>query len=178
MDGRIRYTKMILKQTFLKLLENTPLENMTVKELCAAAEINRATFYRHYDDCYDLMDEIESEMLDDLKKLIAEQDSRNTLQKMLAKIKENKKLYCLLCSDKGDRYLSEKIIIVCYKQINLNMQKLFPNFTSTQREWIYRFIAKGCGGILELWINNGAKEPSEKVADFMLNLIDKIRASA
>ena len=110
MDGRIRYTKMVLKQNFLKMLRNTPLETMTVKELCAAAEINRATFYRYYDDCFSLMEEIEREMLDDLKKLIAEQDSRSALQKMLAKIKENKEIYCLLCSDNGDRYLTEKKI--------------------------------------------------------------------
>lgn len=174
MDGRIRYTKMVLKQNFLKMLRNTPLETMTVKELCAAAEINRATFYRYYDDCFSLMEEIEREMLDDLKKLIAEQDSRSALQKMLAKIKENKEIYCLLCSDNGDRYLTEKIIAVCYKQTDLNMQRLYPNLMRTQREWIYRFIAKGCSGILEVWINNGIKEPSEQVADFMLKLIDRI----
>ena len=49
MDLRIEKTRRAIKKAFLALLCVKRLEQITVKELCAAADINRATFYAHYD---------------------------------------------------------------------------------------------------------------------------------
>ena len=54
LDARKRYTQMILKQSFLKLLKEKPVNKITVKELCELSQINRATFYTHYSDCFAL----------------------------------------------------------------------------------------------------------------------------
>ena len=42
MDARKRYTQMVLKQSFLKLLKEKPVNKITVKEVCALAQLNRA----------------------------------------------------------------------------------------------------------------------------------------
>lgn len=47
-DARVRYTKMVIKNSFVKLLAKKPLEKVTVKEICELSEINRATFYKYY----------------------------------------------------------------------------------------------------------------------------------
>ena len=62
-DARVRYTKRVIKESFLLLLRKKPLNKITVKEVCESAELNRATFYSHYRDCFDLMEKIESEIL-------------------------------------------------------------------------------------------------------------------
>ena len=64
MDTRKRYTQMVLKQSFLKLLKEKPVNRITVKEVCALAQLNRATFYAHYSDCFALMESIENELID------------------------------------------------------------------------------------------------------------------
>ena len=64
MDARKRYTQMVLKQSFLKLLKEKPVNRITVKEVCALAQLNRATFYAHYSDCFALMESIENELID------------------------------------------------------------------------------------------------------------------
>ena len=51
LDARKRYTQMVLKQSFLELLKEKPVSRITVKEVCALAQLNRATFYAHYSDC-------------------------------------------------------------------------------------------------------------------------------
>ena len=43
-DPRIRYTRNIIQTSFLELLRQKPLENITVREICEKAEINRSTF--------------------------------------------------------------------------------------------------------------------------------------
>ena len=63
-DARARYTQRVLKESFLLLLREKPVNKITVKEVCELAELNRATFYAHYSDCFALMDKIEQELLD------------------------------------------------------------------------------------------------------------------
>ena len=46
MDRRIKYTKNIIKTTFLKKLEEKEINKITVSEICKEADVNRATFYR------------------------------------------------------------------------------------------------------------------------------------
>ena len=53
-DARIRYTQRVLKESFLTLLKQKPVNKITVKEVCEMAELNRATFYAHYSDCFAL----------------------------------------------------------------------------------------------------------------------------
>ena len=62
-DARIRYTRRVIKESFLSLLREKPVNKITVKEVCELAELNRATFYAHYSDCFALLDSIEQELL-------------------------------------------------------------------------------------------------------------------
>lgn len=48
MNQRVAITKKLLEEALLELLEKKPLERISITELCLAAGINRATFYRHY----------------------------------------------------------------------------------------------------------------------------------
>ena len=68
LDARKRYTQMVLKQSFLELLKEKPVSRITVKEVCALAQLNRATFYAHYSDCFALMESIENELIDAFEK--------------------------------------------------------------------------------------------------------------
>ena len=65
-DRRVKYTKMVIKESFINLLEKKDLSRITVKEICEDADINRATFYSHYTDVYDLLRKIENELLENV----------------------------------------------------------------------------------------------------------------
>ena len=64
MDLRVKKTKSAIINAFLQLRSKKPLERITVKELSDLAEINKATFYLHYKDIYDLSESLENELLD------------------------------------------------------------------------------------------------------------------
>ena len=61
MDIRIVKTKKAITEAFLQLRGQKALENISVKELCREAQINKSTFYSHYDDIYALSDALEKE---------------------------------------------------------------------------------------------------------------------
>lgn len=59
LDNRVRYTKAILQQALLKILQFKNIDRVTIKELCDEAKVNRGTFYLHYATPNDLLREIE-----------------------------------------------------------------------------------------------------------------------
>ncbi len=63
MDLREKKTIRSIKNAFLEIRSRTPLERITVKELCERAEISKATFYLHYRDIYDLSDILQMEII-------------------------------------------------------------------------------------------------------------------
>lgn len=63
-DARIRYTQKVLKESLLSLLKDKPINKITVKEVCDRAELNRATFYAHYSDCFALLESIENDLVE------------------------------------------------------------------------------------------------------------------
>ena len=66
MDRRVKYTKTIIKDTFISLLSSKDINKISVSEICKVADINRATFYRYYLDIYDLLDKIEDDFIEEI----------------------------------------------------------------------------------------------------------------
>lgn len=63
-NRRVRMTKKLLKDAILELLETRDMGRITVTDICAAADVNRSTFYAHYEDVHQLLREIENDMLE------------------------------------------------------------------------------------------------------------------
>lgn len=53
-----KQTQKFIMNTFMQLLENESLDNITVRDIVEECEINRNTFYYHYSDIYDLLDDV------------------------------------------------------------------------------------------------------------------------
>lgn len=63
MDLRVARTRRHIVTAFLELRAQKPLERITIKDLAARAEINKATFYLHFHDIYDLSDTVERDIV-------------------------------------------------------------------------------------------------------------------
>lgn len=61
MDLRVKKTRRAIRSAFYALLLEKPFEKITVKDITERAEINKTTFYAHYDTIYDLVDQLEEE---------------------------------------------------------------------------------------------------------------------
>lgn len=56
-DARVVRTKNELRSGLLRLLKNKPLERISVMQICSETHVNKMTFYKHYDDKFDLLDD-------------------------------------------------------------------------------------------------------------------------
>ncbi|WP_439443107.1 TetR/AcrR family transcriptional regulator C-terminal domain-containing protein [Listeria aquatica] len=66
-DRRTQKTKKAFHTAFLQLLENKTPAQITVSDLVRKADVNRSTFYRHYQEIQDLLDELIHFVLQDLR---------------------------------------------------------------------------------------------------------------
>ena len=69
-DRRVKRTCDALQQSLLSLMQHQPLEQITVRELCQKADINRGTFYLHYHDVYELYDAVQMGIMDELARTV------------------------------------------------------------------------------------------------------------
>ena len=57
-NQRVRLTKKLFRDSLIALLRKKKIYQITVSELCAAAELNRSSFYKHYGNVYDVLAEL------------------------------------------------------------------------------------------------------------------------
>lgn len=178
MDRRIKYTKKIITETFLSLLEEKEINKITVSEICKLADINRATFYRYYIDIYDLLDKIEQEFVEELKSTPNEDDYsiKNNLKDILTVFYNNKKLVKLLFNINNNIYFLEDVLEVVYEKCKIKWLLDNQKLTDKEIEFASIFLFNGALGIINYWVQNDFDETIddlsksiEKIGIFGLN---------
>lgn len=177
-DGRVRYTKMVIKDGLLKLLKEKPIQRITVREICELAKINRATFYRHYQDAYDLLEQIENELFEEMSAMVStNSDEVSSLTRETFQIIEkNIELCKVLFSENGDKMFLRRMMDISREKGIAKWRKQYPNATKSQLEYLYTFISSGSTAVIEQWVRTGMKERpvelediAQKVADIWVN---------
>jgi AcrR family transcriptional regulator len=108
-NRRVRQTRILIKKTFLQFMESKPYETISVKEIVKACDINRATFYYHYDNIDDLLNEIETELIEETLKPM-QKISKETyvegehpfITEVYKSFQINKRVYKILLGENGD----------------------------------------------------------------------------
>jgi AcrR family transcriptional regulator len=173
-DRRIRYTKKVIKDTFIELLEQKPINKITVTELCTQCEINRATFYRYYEDVYDLMEKLKSQYVDELKAAISISKDDYTISGFTSEILEvilsNKELSRVLFSLKNGKDFLDDVLDIAHQKCIDKWNRYGKNVSQAQVGYLSTFITAGTIGILNEWIQNDFKESPSEIANLIENI--------
>ena len=108
-DRRIRKTRAVLKSSLLSLMKEKSVKHITVKELCDKADINRGTFYLHYTDVFDMLEQIEDDMFRELDEFLVPIDKQDDVlneelfREVFIFVKNNNEFCQVMLSDRGDR---------------------------------------------------------------------------
>lgn len=177
-DARVRYTQMRIKEAFLACLAEKPVNKITVKELCDQAEINRATFYKHYADPFDLLKRLEDEALEWIGKNIGDNlHQQDTLLIVLRNICDRDSPYAALISSNGNPGFAASVSKLLYQGFQSKIAQALPTHTGEEQSVAYSFIAGGCGNVLSKWIEDGKQVPPEKMAAILEDIINAFVAS-
>ncbi|EMS69703.1 TetR/AcrR family transcriptional regulator [Ruminiclostridium cellobioparum] len=174
LDRRVKYTKMVIKDSFVKFLKQKPISKISVKEICDDADINRATFYSHYLDQYDLLQRIENEIIDDINEYLKGYDFKDNklipvemIEKILVYIEDNAEVFDLLLNLNGDMKFQQEVIKIIGRQHFISMLEN-DSLNKEDAEYIFRFLASGSVGVIQMWLKDGLKKPVRVVAELIL----------
>lgn len=169
-DGRrVKMTKMLLKDSLIELMKHKSIHSISIKEICEGADINRSTFYRHYDTQYDLYDDI----IEDISKDIFDvylgcQRTEFTvtllLTQILKYIENNRDKFLVLLSDNGNISLGETYNRITSRFINRdNIGELGA--------YIAEFVAAGMTSVLWSWLQKEPRRPAQELAGLISYLM-------
>jgi len=168
-DARVRYTKKVLRESLMQLMRAKSIHKITVKELCELAEINRATFYTHYSSPYDLLEEIENELFEQMSTKVIKKFKQDTLSEMTKLafdiIAENIELCRILFSENGNKRFLDRIMQVARDTTISSWKADYPNATKNQLDYLYAFIISGAVAVIEHWVRIGMKETPVDLAE-------------
>ncbi len=170
-NQRTRLSKILLKNALMDLLsEKGSVTKISVRELCERADLNRSTFYAHYSEPKELLEEVEAELLDatreHLQKIGAENDigAHRYLLSFLIYIKENDKPFRTLLIDAGDPEFRSKFMQQSIIQFVENLDIAFPK---EQEQYIYSYILNGSTGVIIQWMRSDYSIDENAIVDLL-----------
>ena len=108
-DRRIRKTRRLLRECLTALLKEKKVQDITVREIADMADINRGTFYLHYKDVFDLMEQIENELLKELEDMLNHHQAQDLLSRpslifaeLYPLVQDNADIVSILIGENGD----------------------------------------------------------------------------
>lgn len=170
-DHRVRYTKMVIKNSLLELMRERSISKVTVTDICKKANINRNTFYSHYANQFELLSNIEDELYEEIRQVVEHTMNLEASEKLSYEIckyiKANRNICEVLFSENGDKDFLERILYISHdfniekwkKEEKHIDQKLFDNW--------YTFTAYGSMAVIKKWVKSGMKESPSKIAAFI-----------
>ena len=78
-DRRVLKTKRAIRNAFAKLTAEKDINDITIIELAAAADINRKTFYNYYSDVYQVIEDIERDILQSYEVLLGNVEFKQSM---------------------------------------------------------------------------------------------------
>lgn len=178
-DRRVKYTKMVLRESLIELLKEKPISRLTIKELCQRADINRATFYSHYADQYDLLKQIESKFIADINSyldhFVVEAGETNMVQilsKIFEYIAQNSELCHVLLGNNCNIDFQTYIMKIVSERVVFQWQKKTKVDEATA-EYIYIFVATGSIGVIRKWLQDANPISPLRMAEFVSHLVYK-----
>ena len=160
-DRRIEKTKQAMRHAFVELLKRKPYNAITISELTREANIDRRTFYLHY-EC---IDDLVSEMQQIARDMIAEQLKNcenvqlDTLFDGLTNVVRDKMdFYRVIFTEPScSAFFEDGVAAIKYCILASN-----PNSTLSdqQKEYYTEYIANGIMGLYAYWFRQNNPELS------------------
>ncbi len=181
MDRRVKYTKHVIEDTFLSLLENKDIGSITVTEICEKADINRATFYRYYIDIYDLLKKIEDNFIDEIKASNAlinlpNYSVYNFTKEIVEIFYNNRKLVKILFDTNNSIYFITEVLEIAYEKASAKWFQSFPDIEEDEIEYAAVYVFNGALGVINYWVKNNFDKDIEEISKYIEKLtIDGIK---
>jgi len=182
-DRRIIRTRRMIRDMFTQLMEEKGFEAITVSDLTEKANINRGTFYLHYKDKYDLLEQSEEEIFVELDRIAEEawnavnQNYANDVKveeplpfviKLFEFLEENFEFMKVILGPNGNPSFQVRL----KEFIKKKMLHKFSNFLNEENmvvplDYLVAYVSSAHLGVIQCWLESGMDRSPEEMAHIL-----------
>lgn len=176
-------TSRSIMDAFWSLYRDKPIEKITVKAICEKAGCNRSTFYEYYTDSYSVLEDIEEELLDYVRRKLTEELPASlansfpeirldteTLTPLSNMYTEKGEYFSILTGEKGDPYFQYKYKQTVKKLLTQMLDDPAKKF-DLSASIVAEFTASALIGAFNCWYPHREEYPAEKYALLLVSLL-------
>jgi len=174
-DRRVVRTRKAIRNSFIKLLSEKEIDKITIKEIADGADVDRKTVYNYYNGIYEILDEIENELVFRLHKaaetfVYGSTETKEVFTGIRLLIEENFELAALLMKINGNSRLTAKIVVELQSCIRQVLGK--NSFVSLEKiDLATEYIAAGMFAAYRYWFNSDRKQSLADFTDDLSRLV-------
>ncbi|MFI9578838.1 TetR/AcrR family transcriptional regulator [Staphylococcus capitis] len=184
-DLRVKKTQRALMDSFLELLKTKNFSQITVQDLCDRAMVRRSTFYRHYSDKYDLLNQVLANFSNSLheshsESLLVKQPKsyfenivRDTLYFLIENRETIQSIFTISYYDEVTRIVYTQLYKGVERQVNFDIRHGI-RFT-IDLEVYKEFIAGSILRIIYAWLKEGQERSVDELTIEVVKIINGIR---
>ncbi len=177
----VKKTKKTFEESLASLAREYPLNKITVKSLCEKAQLSRNAFYFHYEDIYDLVDEIENDFinevcgyLDDFREMGFPKNVLATIKRMVVLFGERKNTALMLLDPSFPSTLVPRLSKI-FSDFNFEYYKAFHHTDNRSTyDLFYMFISTGFYGMMREWLLSEDPIPVDRFVSLNYILIKRL----
>ena len=168
-NSRYKMNSEKIETAFLALILNHKYEDITISQICKQADINRSTFYCHYDDINDLVIKIENRFAKSIASIFnfGLRQTHEAMIEMFEFVKQNKYFYKAFLNIPYQTLAetnSKKDVLS-----NTRENKLAPTINEIELFYRASFFGAGIKEICRIWLERDCKESPEEMAAILRN---------
>ena len=175
-NRRVRMTKKLMKDALLELLEQHPLNRITVTDVCRSADVNRSTFYAYYTDVETLMLEIEDDVLAQLpdfpegQDIYSDDSFLHRLQAFFDYVRANERLFRIMIVVRDNDSFNQRLV----RTVTEHYLRGSGAGDSLAARYTYIYCVSGVIGVIKTWIVGGFPMDAHTFAQMVLHLSAKV----
>ena len=177
-DRRVRRTQNLLKQSLIQLMYEKEFKDITIKDITELADLNRSTFYLHYEDIYDLLNQIENEAIQQFELILTGfnenkiEHSLTLLEQVFMYIDDNKKIFNLLLKQqKQAPQFLDKIKTLIQIDGLQTLQNVYSESSPESYTFFLSFVSSGILGVTMTWLNEELTLTPKELATLVDHMI-------
>ncbi len=172
-NQRVVITKRMLKEGMMRLLQEKPLDKISITELCREAGINRTTFYRHYEWPRDVLAEMQNDFFAEAFNHFQKPVTANDVERLFSCLAQHKELVKTFFRYNSDTDWMQLFTRTYTSFPAGQMMKAFRNIDEVQAELLSTYLAGGAYFLARKWIMDDMPISPREVAEITLNVLDQ-----
>lgn len=176
-DRRIVRTKRLIRDALTELMEEKGFEGITVRDLTQKADINRGTFYLHYRDKYDLLEQSEAEIINEIKNLTNKINPLDALKftgqgepfpfiiNLFEYLHENSSFMKVVLGPNGDAAFQVKMKEFIKNTFQQTIaSKIKEEDMLVPLDFLISYVSSAHLGVIQHWLESGMKKSPRDMA--------------